>query len=208
MEMSINAANKLVRGTNQLAKGLGAGELKGVDALRPVIKNIGRLLFDIAPKDKDGNAEITPRLVDSLNATIGEIVKSDSVTIDGKSMKLSEAREKGLLSASVQTEILEKAAEGILTNREIIRSEAKKSYDASNVSQKPVITGPTQFYTGVAPMLDVTCGLHNLTKVISIGTGKFQTKCGCRWLIDNESGSLRCFEVLGKTVKVETEKSA
>lgn len=206
LELTVNTTNQLVRGLNRFTRDLGLQSFDGFEPLQPVIKNTMRLLVDIAPKDKKtGKPTITPRLVQTFDEKLREIITGGVVHLEGQAMTIEEANQLGVLHNLAVAEIVEATAESIQANRETIRSEAKAAYERQiapqeNKDAKP--KGPKQYYTGAVPTLDnIKCAKHGETKIISIGTGKIQTKCKCRWHIDSESGDLVCFEVNGKTVK-------
>lgn len=203
LQLSVNVANTMVRDTNKLAASLGLGRVE-VETLKPMIVASTALLIDIAPKDDNGNPVISSRLIDSFNETLRSHIHDGVVEIDGKQMTLAAAKEKGLLNASLRDEVLAGAAEGIRTNAALIRAEAEGAYNRQN---EPVANGgdsgakPTEYYRGDVPELDVHCEKHGETKIISIGNGRFQTKCQCRWHVDATSGELVCFELKGKRIK-------
>lgn len=204
LNTSVNVAIALTRDTNKLAKELGLGRVE-MAVLKPLIVSTVTLLADIAPKDEDGNLIVTPRLVDALNTTIREHITDGVVEIEGDQMTLGAAKEKGLLNHSLREEVITRAAEGLRVNSERIAGEVREAYDRQN---EPVGNGgenltpdkPT-YWTKPAPTPSFDCSLHGNKPIISIGNGRFQTKCLCRWHIDADSGELVCFEVKGKRVR-------
>lgn len=201
--LSVNATNALVRSMNKQTKELGLDEVEGFEDLRPVISGTLRVLADVAPKNKrTGQAEITPRLINTVTSTLGEIVKSGTVEIEGKQMSIADAAEKGVLGAATQAQVIEAVAEGIKANRQTIADEARAEYERQNAPAQPSNNPPKAWFSGTVPELaGFSCSKHGATKIVSIGSGVLQTKCKCRWRIDAESGDLVCYEVLGKRVK-------
>lgn len=204
LNVSVATANAMLRDTNKIAKSLGLGRVE-FETLKPMIVASTALLIDTAPKDEEGNPVISPRFVDAFNEKIRDHLHGGVVEIEGKQMTLAAAKEKGLLNASLVEEVTTAAAEGIRINRATIMSETQDAWERQN---EPVTNGgdggakPTEYYRGEVPELDVHCEKHGETKIISIGNGRFQTKCQCRWHVSAEDGELVCFEVKGRRVKV------
>jgi hypothetical protein len=208
LQLSVKSANEMARSTNRFAKELGLERIPGFEEMRPIIKNVTRMIADIAPKNaRTGLAEVTPRLVQTVSEQLSEVIKSGTIEIDGKAMKLSEAKAKGILEAGMQAQFLEATAESIHRNRDTIMRESRAAYDRATA---PVVNGggapkaAVEYHRGVVPTLELVCTRHtshNPNPVISIGNGTFQTKCECRWRIDAKTNSLVCFEVKGKPVR-------
>lgn len=204
LQLSVNSANAMVRATNKLISKIGMGKVDSLDIIRPLVAESARLIVDIAPRnEKTGEPELSPRLVTTAMQVISDAVKTGRVHIDGKTYSAEDAAEKGLLNRSVQEQTILATAENIQAKRDII---LKKGQDAikrqeTPVNHKPSGDGDKGYFTQTPPELAVTCEKHGATKIISIGSGRMQTKCECRWLIDAASGDLRCYEVKGKRVK-------
>lgn len=203
VNLSIGAANEIMRDSNKFAKTLGVGKVE-FEALKPVVRNILAVMADVAPKNAEGELQITPRFVSEFNKAIATHLTDGVVTIDGKQLSVASAHEQGLLNVGLRSEVLEATAESIKTNAQTIADE----YARRQAEQEQGIVGAAQtsdkkvkYYKGDAPSLDTTCTLHGETEILSIGSGKMQTRCGCRWLIDSESGSLTAYEVNELPVK-------
>lgn len=201
--LSVNTANAIIRDQNKLSKALGLGKSE-LETVAPILRNALALAVDIAPKDSEGKPELTPRFIHSFNEVLTTHLTDGVVTVDGEQMTIKAAQEKGLLNASLRNEVIQGAAESIRTQGELIRDHYQKSFGEGNESAKPAkpaLPDNTQYYKGALPTLTISCSLHEDTEITSIGTGKIQTRCGCRFLIDNESSELTAFEVNELPVK-------
>lgn len=201
LQLSVNMANQMVRSTNKLIHDLGLDKIPAFEELRPVITNTVRLLADVAPKTESGDLDLSPRFIQTFNDTLRSVITSKVVHLDGQAMTVEEAQKQGILSNLFQAEVVEATAESIKANYETIRTETQAAWERLNEPQQADTASRRKvFYSGTIPELSVSCDKHGATKIISIGTGKFQTKCKCRWHVSTD-GQLVCFEVNGKPVK-------
>lgn len=206
VNMSVNAANELMRDSNKVMRSLGIGKVE-FDLVAPVMRQTLALMVDVAPKDSQGNVELTPKFITSFNSVLASHLTDGTIEIDGKQMSLKAAHEQGLLNPALRSEVLESAAEAVKANAQTIRDEYKS---AVKRQEEGVLNGggagselpdTTKYYKGKKPVLTIVCSLHEDTEVTSIGNGRFQTRCGCRWLMDAESGELVAYEVNDLPVK-------
>lgn len=206
VNMSVNAANEIMRDSNKVMKSLGIGKVE-FDLVAPVMRQTLALMVDVAPKDSFGNVELTPKFITSFNTVIASHLTDGTIEIDGKQMSLKAAHEQGLLNPALRSEVLESAAEAVKANAQTIRDEYKTAQERQ---QSGVLNGggageqlpdDTKYYKGKKPDLTIECTLHGDTEITSIGTGKFQTRCGCRWLMDAATEQLAPYEVNDLPVK-------
>lgn len=203
VQLSINAANELIRDANSVTRALGIGKVE-FDTVAPVIRNTLALMVDVAPKKQDGSVDLSPRFISEFNEVLAGHLTDGVIEIDGKQMTVKAAAEKGLLNHSMRSEVLESAAESIKRNAATITGEWKKAVERQ---EKAIINGggpdpaEVKYYRGEVPTLNVECTKHGDTEILTIGTGKIQTRCGCRWHIDADSGELVAYEVNDRRVK-------
>lgn len=207
VNMTVNAANEMMRDVNKFTKGLGIGKAE-FDAIKPVLRNILAVMADVAPKDDQGNIILSERFVASFNETLAHHLTDGVVTIDGKQMTVKAAGAAGLLNASLRSEVLESAAESIRSNAATIVSEFQNTKERQetgivNGGGKPSLDDDAnvKYYRGKKPTLNTECSLHGETEILTVGAGKLQTRCGCRWHVDSESGELVAYEVNELPVK-------
>jgi hypothetical protein len=183
---------------------MGIGKTKGFEDLKPIIKEQMRLLVDVAPKDKDGNAQITPRFVQNFHDTLKDVIQSGMVEVDGKQYTLEDAKKKGIALSAIREQVIESTAQNLMAKSDLIRSEVQKSWEETNApATPPKRSEPMEDFKGEPGDLGIVCSRHGNTKILSIGTGRFQTGCKCRWQIDADSGALLNIEVNGKRIRYE-----
>jgi hypothetical protein len=204
LQLSVRATEELSKGASRIAEDMGLGKAE-FNLMRPVIDNAIRTLVDTAPKDKEGRLSLTPAVISKFNEVLEDVVKSNTVEVDGQAMTLEEAKEKGILAVAFQEQVITSVAEGIKANRDLIIKNSQEAYARQTAPVKGAgAADDLPVYKGkVIPEFSGLCSKHEQQDIIAIGNGTIQTSCQCRFRIDAESGKLVCFETDGKRVVVE-----
>lgn len=204
VNISVGAANEFLRNTNKALHRLGVGKI-AFDAIVPVLRNTLAVMVNVAPRNTEGEVEITPRFVAEFNDALARHLTDGVIEIGGEQMTIQAASEQNLLGPGLRAEVIESTAESIRVNSATIIGEyqdarRRQEVPIKNGGGSPIEVDPSKFYQGDIPKLDVVCSKHGDTEVMELGAGKMLTRCGCRWHVDNGSGSLVAYEVDDKPV--------
>lgn len=119
---SVNTIQAMAVGTNKVAEEIGIKKKSDFTSMRPIIENITTILIDIST-EKDEKIVIKPDIVKKVYEMVANIIKSETVTIEGVKVKVWEAKEKCLVDNSLHKKIISQLAEQILAKLEIIKNE-------------------------------------------------------------------------------------
>lgn len=200
--LSVKTAQAFVKQSNALATSIGLDEVS-LEVFKPVLQSTIELVVDVAGQE---NRVVTPMVVESVNKVIREVVTTKTVTIDGESMTIDEAKEKGVFSEVVQNEILESVAEKLKANKDYVIQESRKAFERQTT---PVTGGGTaqskEVYEGKIPRLKTSCSVHGAQDVRGMGNGTIQLMCNCRFRVDSVTHAVTCFEADGKKVVIPSK---
>lgn len=205
VRLSVNAAIQMDREFGKLADDTGI-DREFRDTMRPLMRDVVKLLVDVSPKDERGNIIPSPRVVTNLLDTVRETVKSGTVDIGGEQMTVEEAQSKNLLGASTLATVLEASAESIKSHRQTIIQDAQRRNEKRTEPHAPVAPKKTgkDIFKGVVPTYSVKCSAHKDVKdnfVKSVFNAGFEFLCGCRYQLLVGQGDVPvCIETDGKTV--------
>ena len=138
--LSVKTAQAFVKQSNALATSIGLDEVS-LEVFKPVLQSTIELVVDVAGQE---NRAVTPMVVESVNKVIRDVVTTKTVTIDGESMTIDEAKEKGVFSEVVQNEILESVAEKLKANKDYVIEESRKAFERQTA---PITGGGTALHT-------------------------------------------------------------
>lgn len=185
-KMSINAVDQLIRNQNALQAQLDLSETELQD-FAPVIAQVVSTTIDAAKASKQA---ITPRLVNTVNSQLTELVEK------------ARNQKAGTNLIDFLTQNIEANKADILTKtKETLSSNTKDKKNGSNGNQS-ASNGTSEVYQGTLSALEIKCTLHSEfkgNKILSIQGDKIQTKCLCRFKMFGFD--LIPYEIEGKRVK-------
>jgi hypothetical protein len=167
-----------------------------------IVRTNIRTVADIAPKRSDGSPIITQQTTKAILETVTEFVTSNTAEYDGEQMPLDKTNESGITSLLAENQALHIITEQIKSKKEYLREhyEQGKKNTEKGVAHNGKLSTSTEIYKGIVPALEIICSQHKETFISSIGNGKIQTACGCRWYIHAETGDLVCYECNDRAV--------
>lgn len=202
--LSIKAFGAFANTSIQIGKRLGL-EGSNADILASVselVRTNIRAAVNIVPKRKDGTPILTQQNTKAAMETIEYFATSNTVEVDGEQIPLGEANASGITTVAAKNHALHILTEQVKGKNEYLAEiyEKRKKNTENGVSHNGKLSTATEVYKGLVPTLDIVCSQHKETFISSIGNGKIQTACGCRWYIHAESGDLVCYECNDKAV--------
>lgn len=187
--LNTRAVRALTEGSNKIADEIGLGKSEFA-ALRPIIESSAQLITELCT-DADGNVKYNPLVIAQAQKTIAEVARTSTVTINGKSMTVEKAKEKGLLSEAVQAEILENVVEQIKTRKAYITDEMDKARERRFAPQEPIAPKASKRpqFVGAVPIYSVGCdnpnhkeaNKKNGNRIVAVISAGFELACSCKF---------------------------
>jgi hypothetical protein len=202
--LSIKALGSFAKTSITIGKRLGfdgtnADVLASVSEL---VRTAIRSAVNIVPKRKDGTPILTQQNTKAAMETIEYFATSNTVEVDGEQIPLGDANASGITTVAAKNHALHILTEQVKGKNEYLAEiyEKRKKNTELGVSHNGKLSTQTEIYKGLVPTLEIVCSQHKETFVVSIGNGKMQTACGCRWFINDNTKDLDCYECNDKAV--------
>ena len=185
---SITAAEAITRGVRGLLKEGNFGDNPEIDQISAALaRNAYDLARQTAPKDADGNPNITPAHLASTFSVLNEIAKTGNVTVDGKAVPLN------LAAASVDEMITTESAERVARMKQSLQ-DRMNAITAHNLEARKAAAGSTNgaiasatgnnapIPKGVVPKIFASCSVHGRVEIKDTTDTDITLGCECTFI--------------------------